>query len=1206
MTATACMAALCLELVEAERAVAVLVELLEVLGGPLLLHDTAFGVVELAILVRIELGEHLGLALATHDFEFGLQLGALGIVELAILVRIEPVLHALAIMISTATRGGKSDGASDEQGGRGEYELQFLDQHLHFLRRNPVATHVPVASSRDGVHEPPRALRITQLPCRTRLELELSVNRGRRSGHRMQVGYPPAVAGDRDDPMARTATAPVDPSAPVVPAAPVEATLGRYRIERELGAGGMGVVHAAFDPDLERRVALKVLRSDGGSGDARQRLLREARAMARLTHPNVVTVHEVGSAGGRDYVAMELVDGETLAEWLRAKQRPDLEIVAAFVAAGRGLAAAHAAGIVHRDFKPHNVLRHHNGRIVVTDFGLAREAYDSGVSDPLATTMPLAPATAAGTASTPSVLGGLTATGSVLGTPAYMAPEQWTGGGVTPATDQFAYCVALWEALAGERPFRGATIETLREEVTRGPAALDASKIPRRLRRVLRRGLDPVPTRRFASMEALLSAIARAERRPVVAIAVIGAAVVTAGVVYAVFGRSTSPPVAAAICPAPAVAAASVWPDGALATFTSRGRAVEGRMLDADVRSWRAVRDRACVAPVSEPRLRCLDGVLARLDAVARVIERVPSGVPPIDAGAYLIDPAVCAANPPELATATPQEFRDVLATAMVADATPGPLDAKVVADLAKRVAAVPCASAWARMLVAGTTRGPAERDLQLAEATQDAERCDDDRVRAEVATVSARHALAGVFLGAPVSGKVNLAATAVQRVAQPDLLAQIDLLRLEIAQRADNVDEAITRGESAMAGFAARGRIAAQLAAGLTVLDLREVRSRPEDRALIEQKHVEWRKLAVDKLGESHPIVGKLDAEAAARALLHGVAGAHATLEQLRRPVPYERPRRISGRVVDARGAAVVGATVAAADNLLGDSISIALALPSVAGDIRIATTNANGEFEISDGPESGVVIAQLADRRSVPQMLGNAAIKLTLEPTSRIEGRVDLRGEPATKVIIAVKDLRSTLNVPYELIAPVGPDGSFVLDGVPRTRVRVFAAVRNASARSLASATVDIRAPVVRDIALAVASSKRIVHVIVRSTVGMPVSNAQVFAFPGQVASTNARAMNATLQTATVRLARQIEREHAPPPVITIAHPGDMFATMNEVSEGVASACAVGLPADLSDSELQAKVNAQPEKIQVRCVPIPAGADVVIVEVPPWPRFD
>ena len=149
-------------------------------------------------------------------------------------------------------------------------------------------------------------------------------------------------------------------------------TLGRYTIERRLGIGGMGIVYAAFDPELERSVALKVLRS-GMAADAEQRLLREARAMARLAHPNVVTVYEVGSVDGRDYIAMELVDGENLVDWKRTQKPDERVVLQAFVAAGRGLATAHEASIVHRDFKPHNVLRSRRGRVMVTDFGLARE-----------------------------------------------------------------------------------------------------------------------------------------------------------------------------------------------------------------------------------------------------------------------------------------------------------------------------------------------------------------------------------------------------------------------------------------------------------------------------------------------------------------------------------------------------------------------------------------------------------------------------------------------------------------------------------------------------------------------------------------------------------------------------------------------------------------------------------------------------------------
>ncbi|NVB78204.1 MAG: protein kinase [Kofleriaceae bacterium] len=332
------------------------------------------------------------------------------------------------------------------------------------------------------------------------------------------------------DELAATATAGSDSGdrETAVVRGPGPAALGRFRLERVLGEGGMGVVHAAYDPELERRVALKVLRSHTSS-DARARLLREAKAMARLAHPNVVTVHDVGTADGRDYVAMELVDGDNLATWLRDGRRSRAEILDVFVGAGRGLAAAHAAGLVHRDFKPHNVLRSRAGRVQVTDFGLARKSgRDAGSLD----VRPDVPIQVT-----------LTATGSVLGTPAYMAPEQWRGDSVGPAADQFAFCVALWEALAGERPYRGESTDELRAQAERGPATLDAAKIPRRLRPLLRRGLDPDPDKRWPSMDVVIAALEPRRRAPWIAIAL---TIVLTGVAFLVIDQVRSKPAAEA------------------------------------------------------------------------------------------------------------------------------------------------------------------------------------------------------------------------------------------------------------------------------------------------------------------------------------------------------------------------------------------------------------------------------------------------------------------------------------------------------------------------------------------------------------------------------------------------------------------------------------------------------------------------------------
>jgi predicted Ser/Thr protein kinase len=395
-------------------------------------------------------------------------------------------------------------------------------------------------------------------------------------------------------------------SAPAEPADPLGATLGRYWLERELGAGAMGVVHAAFDPDLQRQIALKVLHGANVTPKARERLLREARAMARLTHPSVVTVYEVGTANGRDFVAMELIYGETLADWLRATNRPLAAILDAFVAAGRGLAAAHAAGVVHRDFKPHNVLRSREGRIVVIDFGLAREAEGK---PPLDMALPVGADLVE-----PTPLVGITVTGSLLGTPPYMAPEQWCSGAVTPATDQFAFCVALWEALAGERPYCGPTLDELRSKIASGPSALDASRIPCRMRGLLRRGLDPDPARRWPSMGALLAQLSRARRKSVLAPALAGGVLAAAAVlVFVLRPGEALPPT----CEPPVRDLATVWSPAipeSIEVDAYPGRTFQGEVSSIAAATHRAYRLRLAgnAHPSARPAQRGSAAPLAR------------------------------------------------------------------------------------------------------------------------------------------------------------------------------------------------------------------------------------------------------------------------------------------------------------------------------------------------------------------------------------------------------------------------------------------------------------------------------------------------------------------------------------------------------------------------------------------------------------------
>ena len=300
---------------------------------------------------------------------------------------------------------------------------------------------------------------------------------------------------------------------PVGGAAPER--VDRYEVRGSIGRGAMGSVYEGWDPDLERRIAVKLVATPGsGETGSIGRLAREAQALAAVSHPNIVEVFEVGEHEGELFVAMELIRGTTLREWI-AERPPVAEVVDVFAQAAAALDAAHEAGVIHRDFKPDNVMITEDGRVKVLDFGLAR--------------MTEAPTTEPRATSSFSDLR-LTQCGTVLGTPAYMAPEQHAGEHVGTAGDQFAFCVSLYEALVGKRPFDGATMHELLEAKCRGIPRLAGRRLPARLRRVLSTGLAAEPEQRFASMASLRAALLRtsSRRRWVGSIALPTAAIVVA------------------------------------------------------------------------------------------------------------------------------------------------------------------------------------------------------------------------------------------------------------------------------------------------------------------------------------------------------------------------------------------------------------------------------------------------------------------------------------------------------------------------------------------------------------------------------------------------------------------------------------------------------------------------------------------------------
>lgn len=298
--------------------------------------------------------------------------------------------------------------------------------------------------------------------------------------------------------------------------AKVGSSVGRYIVLSELGEGGMGQVFAAYDPELDRKVALKLIRTDieRAGTNLSTRLQREAQAMARLSHPNVCSVFDVGTHRGQVFIAMEFIAGVPLSKWLTQSNRRWRDILEVFIAAGNGLAAAHEAGIVHRDFKPDNVLVGNDGVVRVLDFGLARPSSDSRPPEAQPTRVPSANGNERPIIDTP-----LTVEGAFMGTPAYMAPEQYRAAAVEAPADQFSFGVSLFEALYGARPFKPSAVRDFASGTLNKlePSIPSDSKVPAWVRRALVKAVAAEPQARFPSVRALLDALehdpARTRRR---------------------------------------------------------------------------------------------------------------------------------------------------------------------------------------------------------------------------------------------------------------------------------------------------------------------------------------------------------------------------------------------------------------------------------------------------------------------------------------------------------------------------------------------------------------------------------------------------------------------------------------------------------------------------------------------------------------------
>ena len=766
---------------------------------------------------------------------------------------------------------------------------------------------------------------------------------------------------------------------------PPERLIGRYLVLGVLGAGAMGVVYLAYDPELDRKVAVKLLRPDPtqDAAEDRARLLREAKAMAQITDPHVVAVYDAGTFGDRVFVAMEHVPGETLSAWAKREPRSWRAVVALFAACGRGLAAAHAAGVVHRDFKPDNVLVSPDGRAKVTDFGLARAIASAVEAAPLSPDSAPAPTT-------------VTATGALRGTPAYMAPEQLRGEVADARADQFGFGVALHEALTGERPFRGASVAELRATVLAGARELPALRpLPGAVRRIVERTLRPRPEERFATMtdavDALEKATARRAAWPIAGAACLAVAALVAG-------RATRAP--ATPCAGAGDGGALVWPsatrDSVHAAFAATRapfaedawNVVDGA-LSSYVKAYAARRVEACEATrvrgeqsdeMLDLRMQCLDARLAETTSLvkelgradAKVVARAAVGAVSLPSLELCADRAFLRARvalPSDPATrAKVSEREKTLADARTATRFGDAARASSLLDQVEQdartlgYAPLEAAALDARGAIQFETGDATAGERSLYAALALAEKAHDDDLAARVWTrladvTSTIHGLGRKDEGAHL---MVLASAAIERAGNPwEQRLHFEQLAGLVAKELGQVDDAIRHHEAAVA-LAAEKLGEEHYEVGSCHIYLAQDLRRSVSFARAEEHYLRGLRIVERTLGPNHPRMAKVhhdlavlygilrrfdDATAsfarAERVLALTAPASHRDVAQLEHSVGEtlllaERPRDALPHLERAR---TIGAETLPADHPLQASIASALGRAKLdAGDPRAA----------------------------------------------------------------------------------------------------------------------------------------------------------------------------------------------------------------------------------------------------------------------------
>lgn len=1057
-----------------------------------------------------------------------------------------------------------------------------------------------------------------------------------------------------NDPLARTATAPpyAEARGAAVPVA-LAHEFGRYRIEGEIGSGGMGIVYRAFDPDLERAVALKVLRDDT-TPEARKRLLREARTLARLAHPNVVAVHEVGTVSGRDFISMELVEGASVADWLRAAPRDAAAVLEVFVAAGEGLAAAHKKGVVHRDFKPHNILRSRDGRVHVTDFGLACTVDDIAPVDVFAQTVDGSapgpgseppptndiaatksegfvtarhrsdtsePASASGSpftihASTPASpsarlsparAGELTRTGALLGTPAYMPPEQWEGKTVGPAGDQYSWAVALWEALTGHRPFAGDTLDALRANVVAGQPQTQGTPIPRRIRRVLLRAMAAQPERRWPSMPDLLLALHRA-RRPRWPLVAGGLAAATVTLLVAYSGARA--PVEA--CPAPAQRPEAVWSAALAEQFGGDGKHGAAAALTEELSAWHAARVQACKAA---PKLRatqtaCLDGVLARIAVTKQAFTQVPPAIANFEPRAFLLEAATCLSDaPPSLTAQWPENTSTAVALRARSAALPRSVTLAEANALVTSLENKPaCVRGLALLTRAALQRDAASEKVDLDEAAPLVEECNDDALRAALAANIAAQTLSMPFANPQFAAVLRRADTAVKLVGDSALQARVLVLKARAAIEAKQHQVA---GElySQAAQLYAKRKLAAReldtvLAHAALFLDDPQARQSELQAALQHITRLRSPELAINN--DFQIAIAEINA-AAAWLAGNGALAQTFTREVMALKAYTDEPTiAVQGQVRDAQGAPVANATVVASPMLRADNHALVNWL-APRGTVQ-THSDASGHFAFPHAPAKGIIAAELGDQRSRALAIA-AQSDVQLQATSRITGRVIPAAGMRPTYVVALPS-QPTDSQLLSHVTPVATDGTFTFAKLPLGRIRLLSVVASATAPA-AHAVVELTTKPIENVVLQATpeAATRTVYVIMRSLTMPQPNGGQVVVIDEHASAPNVKELRRLITSQTyiaTAWAEPLVGEKVPAPLLGKVPAGALVAELHDVPRAPKTLCGLGLAGDLGKREFWTKMEEHLDRVGVTCVALAADQTIVFIDVPAMPRFD